>query len=382
MTAMSRTTRNKVVLVSALTAAVLGVAGLAALAVPAGAGTQPSLPDVSAEDLVSSALSARLPALAGTIQVDNALGLPAVPGLPLQVRNGNSQVRVWFDGEGRSRVSLPSDLGEQTMVDDGTTLWRWSSLDRTVTKITHPAGSTGHDEALDPATAANGLLALVRPTSTVSVDGTATVADRPAYQLVLAPAPTERTLLREVRVAIDAETRIPLRLEVLANGTNDPVFSIGFEQLSLGPQDPALFQFSPPAGATVTEPDVTSGRPAKPEVTGGPAAKPDGTTGPFGPFSGAEPTIVGDGWDTVIVVKLADGLLSGGGIPAGGTPGGFDPQGLDPKALLERFGTPVSGAWGSGRLISTAVLSVIITEDGRVAAGAVPQQVLIEALSR
>jgi hypothetical protein len=55
---------------------------------------------------------------------------------------------------------------------------------------------------------------------------------------------------------------------------------------------------------------------------------------------------------------------------------------LDPKALLERFGTPVSGAWGSGRLISTAVLSVIITEDGRVAAGAVPQQVLIEALSR
>jgi hypothetical protein len=55
---------------------------------------------------------------------------------------------------------------------------------------------------------------------------------------------------------------------------------------------------------------------------------------------------------------------------------------MDPQALLKRIGTPVNGPWGSGRLISTAVVSVIITDDGRVAAGAVPQQVLVEALSR
>jgi len=370
MTAMMRTNRNKVVLVSALTAAALGVAGLAALAIPAGAGTQPSLPDVSAEDLVSSVLSAQPPALAGTIHVDNALGLPAVPGLPHQVLNGSSQVRVWFDGDGRSRVSLPTDMGEQTIVDDGTTLWRWDSAGRTVTRILHPTGKEpdADGEAFDPATVANELLAVIRPTSTVSVDGTATVADRPAYQLVLAPAPTERTLLREVRVAVDSQTRIPLRLEVLANGTNDPVFAIGFDQLSVGAQDPSLFRFSPPAGATVTEPDVTGD-------------KPDRT----GPLGGVEPTTVGDGWDTVIVAKLPDGVLSGNsqrGTDGPNGSGGANQPGMDPKALLERFGTPVSGAWGSGRLISTAVLSVIITDDGRVAAGAVPQQVLVEALSR
>jgi hypothetical protein len=37
---------------------------------------------------------------------------------------------------------------------------------------------------------------------------------------------------------------------------------------------------------------------------------------------------------------------------------------------------------GSGRLISTAVASAIVTENGRFAAGAVPAQVLTEALAR
>jgi outer membrane lipoprotein-sorting protein len=364
MTAMTATSRNKIILVSALTAAALGVAGLAALAIPAGAGTQPSLPDVSAEELLSSALSAQAPALAGSIDVDNALGLPAVPGMPSQMLNGASQIRVWFDGDGRSRVSMPTSLGEQTAVYDGTTLWRWDSAGRTVTKITPPSGIGPDDKAFDPTTAAHEVLAAIQPTSTVNVDGTAMVAGRPAYELVLAPAPTERTLLREVRVAIDSQTRIPLRLKVLANGTNDPVFSIGFEQLTIAAQDASLFRFSPPEGATVTEPDITAGKP--------------------GPLGGAAAKTVGDGWDTVIVTKLPDGVLSGTGLPHPDDPKGSTPGGpaMDPKALLDMFGTPVSGTWGSGRLISTAVVSVIITDDGRVAAGAVPQQVLAEALAR
>ena len=102
------------------------------------------------------------------------------------------------------------------------------------------------------------------------------------------------------------------------------------------------------------------------------------------PFGSREPVIVGDGWDTVLVAALPDGALGGaapsrpGRPPVGGTGGAV----LDPRSLLERIGTPVSGPWGSGHLVSTAVLSVVVTDDGRVAAGAVPQQVLLEALSR
>ena len=74
MTALTGMNRKKVVLVSALTAATLGVAGLAALALPAGAGEEPSLPEISAEELVSSALAAQPPAMNGTIGVDSQEG--------------------------------------------------------------------------------------------------------------------------------------------------------------------------------------------------------------------------------------------------------------------------------------------------------------------
>lgn len=375
--------RNRVVLVSALTAAALGAAGLAALALPAGAGTQPNLPEVSATDLLSSVMSVRPPAMAGTIVVDNALGLPVLPGLPSQIGNGSSKIRVWYDGDDRSRLSLPAGDGEKTMVDDGTTVWTWDSSGRDVTKVTPDRTdepNSGPGRIADPTTAARQVLAMVEPTSEISVDGTATVADRPAYELVVSPKPTERTLLREVRVAVDSETRLPLRLEVLANGSDDPVLSVGFDSVQFGQQPDDLFRFTPPAGATVTEQDAGS------HDRAGTANKTD-----MGPFGELSPTVVGDGWDTVLVATLPDDLLGGSASPdqstdkrpqdkdwrRGPSGGGFDAQ-----SLLDRIGTAVDGPWGSGRLISTTVVSVIITDDGRIAAGAVPQQVLVEALAR
>jgi outer membrane lipoprotein-sorting protein len=330
--------------------AVAGVVGLGLLALPGGAGAQPELPPISPEDLVSSVLAADQPSLGGEVELDNALGLPALPGMP-QAANGTSTARVWSDGEGRGRVQLPTDSGERTLVSDGETFWAWNSEDRTVTKA--PEGERGQDREsaqADPAAAATEVLAALRPTSEISVDGTAEVAGRPAYELVLAPAASERTLLREIRVAVDAEHRVPLRLTVLANGSSDPALQLGFTDLTFGPQDPALFTFTPPPGATVEEAQKPEGRPDDHE--------------------GATPTVVGDGWDTVVVASR----------PAGeGAPEGERPEGAPD---LSSLGTPVSGPWGSGRLITTAVASAIVTDDGRIAAGAVPEQVLTEALTR
>jgi len=68
----------------------------------------------------------------------------------------------------------------------------------------------------------------------------------------------------------------------------------------------------------------------------------------------------------------------------GQQPDGQQPEGQQPEGApdLSALGTPVSGPWGSGRVITTAVATVIVTDDGRIAAGAVPQQVLTEALAR
>ena len=107
------------------------------------------------------------------------------------------------------------------------------------------------------------------------------MAGRDAYELVLTPAPTERTLLREVRVAVDAEKRMPLRLTVLATGSTEPALQVGFTELTFGPQDPALFTFTPPPGATVTDAPARDAQQA---------ARPESTT-------------VGDGWDTVKIMR-------------------------------------------------------------------------------
>jgi outer membrane lipoprotein-sorting protein len=329
--------------VAGATIVAAGVVGLGLLAVPGGAGAQPALPPVAPEDLVRSVLAAADPGpFRGSVTLQNDLGLPALPDLP-QAADGTSTATVFAGGDHKGRVQLPTDSGERDLISDGTTRWAWNSADRTV--VRGPVQTRAMTPA-DPTAAASTAIADLRATSTVTVDGTAEVAGRSAYELVLTPLPTERTLLREVRVAVDAEKRIPLRLTVLASGSTDPAVQVGFTDLAFGPQDPALFTFTPPPGATVTD------APAR-------AATP-----PTGP----DTTTVGDGWDAVRIMRR----------PAATAPDTTAPRGPD----LSTVGTPVSGAWGTGRLITSAVGTMIVTADGRVAVGAVPEQVLVEALSR
>jgi hypothetical protein len=44
--------------------------------------------------------------------------------------------------------------------------------------------------------------------------------------------------------------------------------------------------------------------------------------------------------------------------------------------------TPVHGAWGSGRLLRTSLVSVLITDNGHVLIGAVTPQVLYSAAAQ
>jgi outer membrane lipoprotein-sorting protein len=344
---------------AAVAVAAAGAIGLGVLTMPAGAGAEPSLPPVSAEDLVASVLTAKVPALGGTVTVHNALGLPALPGVAAPLTQPQTTFRVWSDGQGHGRLALPSHGGEQVLVEDGTTLWRYDSASRTATALEHgstPAGK--HPPVTDPAQAARELVSTVRKSSAVAVDGTGTVAGRPVYQLVLTPAPTERTLLREVRVAVDSAQRVPLQLTVLTNGSPDPALQIGFSDLTVGAQDPALFHFTPPAGIKVERP--------KHEQKAGPKDEPKAGPRPA-QHQGAMIHTQGEGWDTVVLGQLPPTQ------PAANN---------NPLAMVQRIGRPASGPWGHGWVIQTAVGTVLVTSDGRFAAGAVPQQVLDEALAR
>lgn len=335
-----------------------GVAGLVLLASPAGAGeAPPALPPIGADQLVESVLDSKVPALGGSVELENNLGLP-IPGLPGAMGGGDA-IRVYTDGQGRGRISVPNRGSETTVVDDGTTVWVWNSAEKSVTKVPHGAKEHTPLEGriADPATAARDLVNAMQEDSTVDVDGTARVAGRPVYQLVLAPKPTERTLLREIRVSVDSETRVPLQLEVLANGQAEPALKVGFTEFEDGPQDAGLFKFTPPEGAKVTEQ-----KPDK-EIHG---QSPDEL------FSELDLDTVGQGWDTVLTGKLPKDALSMPGDNGQNT-------GME---FLSRIGKEVHGDFGTGWVITSKVGTALITEDGRVALGAVPEQVLTQALAK
>ncbi|QFZ16735.1 LolA family protein [Saccharothrix syringae] len=369
--------RRRVTVAAAAAGVVAGATGLGLLAMPAGAGPAPVLPDVTAEALVESVVTATPAALGGSVEVDNDLGIPALAGVP-QLSDGASSLRVWTDGAGKVRVQLPAGSSEKTFVDDGQTAWLWDSAAQSVTKLPH---GTAREEAAeqgvpaDPVTLARDVVSRVKEFSDVTVDGTARVAGRAAYELVLTPKPTEKTVLREVRVAVDAELRAPLRLSVLTNGTDAPAVRVGFSDLDVGPQDAALFAFTPPAGAKVTE-------------DGPHEVSPEDKAAAERALAEAGPQVVGEGWDAVLVARVpAEALTSMVGRGEQGRDRHWEdapgrPEDVDVQGLLRQLGKPVSGPWGSGTLITARVGAVLVADDGRVAAGAVPEQVLVDAIGQ
>jgi hypothetical protein len=64
-----------------------------------------------------------------------------------------------------------------------------------------------------------------------------------------------QTLVGDVAIAIDAQTRLPLDVSITARGASAPAVEAGFTSVSFGPIDPSMFAFTPPADATVR--DVT-----------------------------------------------------------------------------------------------------------------------------
>lgn len=361
-----RTTR--IALGTAGAGVLAGVVGLALLAAPAGAGPAPSLPTISPEALVQSVLSAEPTPLSGIVTVDNALGLPAVPGVPA-LTAGTTDIQVATDGKHKARISMAdpdNTMATETVVSDGSSVWLYDSTDKSVTHYRLPASADrAPDKAsLNPAALAKRLVSEMRDSSTVSVNGTAEVAGRDVYRLVLTPKPSEKTLLRKVTVAVDAQRRMPLELDVYGNNTPDPALRVGFTSLQVGPQDPATFRFTPPAGATVTEKSTPSPRQAERMAESLPMH------------------VVGDGWDTVVVGRVPAKTLAGQAMSRqGGGEIGSDPGEVsNPQQLLSRFGQRVSGSWGHGWIVRTTVGTALVTSDGQVAAGFVPQQVLTAAI--
>ncbi len=365
--------------------AVVVVGGVLAGSMISVAQAAPSLPSrTPAQLLASLAAQTSMPPLTGTVVETSSLGLPALPGTgnPTSVSSlltGSHTVRIWYADPTHFRIAVPQNMSESDLVRNGSNAWLWESTSNSVTHLTAPAGAGKAAKAhvkkvavkpsaappMTPQQAANEVLAKVGPTTTVGVDTNVYVAGEAAYQLVLAPK-SPSSLIGQIRIAVDGTRDVPLRVQVFAKGAKSPAVQIGFTSISFVKPAAANFAFSPPAGATVQQQSLGGGT----KHTGG------------GLGSLGSAYTVGKGW--LAVADLPSSVLSsvtGPKAPAGSGSGLSGDTGPIIGALL-KSATPVSGSWGSGRLLKTSLLSMLITNNGRVLVGAVSPQVLYQAAAQ
>ena len=320
----------------------------------------PGLPTRTPAQLLAQVADATAPPLTGTVVETASFGLPSLPaaGNPTSLSSlltGSHTIRVWYASPQHFRLAVPSSLSESDVIRDGRTAWLWQSTLNKVTKYTLPASAPAEAVPHAPVTpqeAAKQVLAAVGPTTAVSVNPNVTVAGQAAYALVLAPK-DHRSLVGQVQIDVDGKNGVPLRLQVFARGASSPAFQVGFTAVQFVTPAAADLSFTPPAGATVTQENLSAGH-GKPADTGG-------------------ATTIGKDWLTVLKLPSTD--LTPGRPGAGGGSANDDRV----LSALLAAATPVHGAWGSGRLLRTSLVSVLITDSGTAYVGAVQPSVLYAA---
>jgi hypothetical protein len=361
------------------------VAGIPALASSAQA--PPKLPSRTPAQLLAQVAGAReVPPMQGTITETVSLGLPKLPAVADQgsitsILTGSHTFGFWYGGPGHLRISMPSLMQESDLYVEGSTAWLWQSVSNSAEKLSvngvggprwwagapmghWRAGGASQTLPVSPLQAANMALAYAGRSTQVTVGQSQWVAGQSAYTLRIAPK-DPRSLVGHIDVAIDSANSVPLQVQVFARGAGSPAISVGFTQLSFTAPSPGDLAFSPPPGAKVT----------------------NGSSSATGTKSGADQaglsgaSVAGSGWLTVF--EFPAGALQGLSKPqptsGQGLAGASSAETSAAFGALLNDGAPVRGAWGSGTLVRTSLLSVLIT-NGKVYAGAVQPSVLFAAV--
>jgi len=326
--------------------------------------TTGSLPSTTPTALIAAVQQPRVDGFAGTVVSHISLGLPELPAVAggesgttfAALLSGAHTLQVWYGGTTRQRVALLGTTDETDVFRDGRDLWEWRSDDRSAVHAELPAVRPGGPllpaalTDLTPVELAQRLLRAMQPSTQVVIARHQVVADRSAYDLVLTPRDAT-TKIGQVRIAVDGRTKLPLGVQVTAQGSSAPSIDVAFTQIEFGTQAERTFRFTPPGNATVRRVGAaasgTSPKATKQRADGRALRRPT--------------TVTGSGWSSVLTVSPAPKAVAA--LRKAAAPG------------LR----PVSGSWGRGYLLDSDLVSALITSDGRVLVGAVPATSLYAA---
>jgi outer membrane lipoprotein-sorting protein len=375
---------------------VMGVAAATIGLVPALADSgDPDLPKITAQQLIEKIAKSDVQQLSGTVKISTDLGLPDLGGLEsslmsgapgqgeggssadptaklTELASGTHTLRIAADGPDKQKLSLLENAAEYSLVHNGKDVWGYDSKSN---EVYHGTASDSPERGKDqqpPATPkdfAEEALKAVDDTTSVTVDGTAQVAGRDAYKLVVKPKQSGSTV-GAISVAVDAETGMPLKFTLTPASGGAAVVDAGFTQVSFAKPAASTFDFTPPKGAKVTE-EKDAGKGSDKDFgkgfeKGGPREHAPKAGEDLGKGLDGMKTI-GEGWSSIATFDTGgEGMPSG---QAGGEFGGF----------IDSLGDKVTGKFGSGTVFSTRLINALVTDDGKVYVGAVTKDALVKA---
>ncbi|MFE5724408.1 LolA family protein [Streptomyces erythrochromogenes] len=385
----------------AVPVAVAGVAAATVAMVPAFANAGgPDLPKVTAQQLIEKVAASDVEQLSGTAKISTDLGLPKIASGLLggggvtggsanpedkvaQLANGTHTLRVAADGEDRQKLTFLDGKDEYSLIHNGDDVWGYdsksnevfhekaSASDQGAGKGAGKEHKTGDRLNASPQKLAEEILAAAGPTTDVSVGETAQVAGRDAYQLVLKPKQSGSTV-GSVQIAVDAKNGVPLRVQLLSAQGGKPIVDAGFTKVDFAKPSADTFTFTPPKGAKVTEGVDGHGKGDKDGAFKALESFPglDGLAG--GPGGKGDVKVLGEGWATIARIDSGAGkslkdLENDKNAPK------------EAKQFLDSLGDKVNGSFGEGRVLSTRLFNVLVTDDGKVYAGAVTKDALVKA---
>ncbi|MFJ7984873.1 outer membrane lipoprotein carrier protein LolA [Streptomyces sp. NPDC096351] len=382
--------------------AVAGVAAATIGLVPAlAASGDPDLPEITAQQLIEKIAASDTQTLSGTFRISTDLGLPlegltsglgglaggagggsgsasADPSERLtQLISGSHTLRVAADGPDRQRLTLLDGSDEYSLIHNGDDVWAYDSASKEVFHEKAPADAPGgHDGPKDeelpgtPKQLADEVLKAAGDTTSITVDGTAKVAGRDAYQLVVKPKQSGSTV-ESIKIAVDAASGTPLKFTLASVEGGKPVVDAGFTKIDFSKPAASEFTFKAPAGAKVTEGGAEKEAGGKGDPFGG--SLPGGLEDAFGglgPGLGSGKggvNVIGEGWTTIARID------SGAPVP------GNDEAPKEFQGLLDSLGDKVTGPFGSGTVFKTKIVNALLTDDGKVYVGAVTKDALVDA---
>jgi len=393
------------------------------IAVPMQANAEIDLPDKTASEILQMMNNDPDMSFSGRVTKVSNLGLPPIGNMPdvsesmveemeentpegmeefiprvtesnmvtdlVEIISGTHEARIYVDGPDKLKIQILDPMSERSITVNGDTVWfydddKLAAQYMTIDSAELEAKASEYEaenaaeieqyiaelpfDINNPAEVADYVLAEASEYSTITVGADQNVAGRAAYELIATPLAAESTV-QYVSVAIDAETGMALNVKVVAKGQVEPAMEIGFTSIDYSTPDASIFEFAPSSDVTVTEMEmpeeftIDGETYTKEELQAElEASKP--TEAEYEELKAQyeamdnKPVVYENGWATVVEMTLSDEM----------------PVEMFQSELFSEMTRQVDG----GQVISTSLVNVLITDDGRVLAGAVNTDYLLE----